>query len=240
MDQTLKRPNFATSTAEIERAAKDRLKLHLDRAAGRIPEPERTPVGPPEAVGKYRCGHCAYGPVDLRHTRCPGAIDSGKSLWICPCGCKTLTCIACKSTEGVSPQTWRCTDRDECEATVAARVAKDPVIQMVRRLTEQAHAREVAERAARPAHPRPEVPRPAAGKCECGCGSETKSRFAMGHDARLRGVLQRAYAAGDIEAGKELAARGGIWAAKAPGVAVPDNPEAFVAARVAARIEAAS
>jgi hypothetical protein len=200
---------------------------------------ERVPVGPPEAVGAHKCGHCSYGGPELRHRHCPGAIDSGKSLWICPCGCKPLTCIACKSTEAVSPNTWRCADRDECDAAVAANVAKDPVIRAIREVTERAHAREAAERAARPVHPKAEIPRPAAGKCECGCGSATKSRFAMGHDARLRGVLQRAFAAGDVEAGRELAARGGIWASKAPGVAVPDAPEAFVAARVAARLESA-
>jgi len=34
------------------------------------------------------------------------------------------------------------------------------------------------------------------GTCECGCGQEAKRRFAQGHDARLRGILGRAYKAG--------------------------------------------
>src|SRR5690606_1886858 len=95
-----------------------------------------------------------------------------------------------------------------------------------------------AERADRPARVAAATGafRPGAGSCECGCGASTGSRFAMGHDARLRSVLAKAYAAGDEAAGRELAARGGVWADKAPGAPLPGDPEAYITTRVQERL----
>ena len=177
-----------------------------------------------------RCGFCMSGD----HAHCPGAIDGGKTLWVCPCGCRVMRCIRCRATEDVDADLWRCRNTDDCEAAVAARTAANPVIAMVRRLTEQAHARENTERAARPVRDKGALA-VAGGRCECGCGTPTKAKFAPGHDARLRGVLARAFAAGDNPAGVELACRGGLWAAKAPSTPADPNPAAFVAARVAER-----
>lgn len=194
------------------------------------------PVGPAEAIGRYPCGFCR-DVYSERHKHCPGATDSGKSLSICPCGCQPLRCIRCHSTEDVDPNRWRCRSQEDCDITQAKRLASNPVIIMIREIEAKSEKRVAAEREARPVRSTPDVPRPAGGRCECGCGAATKSRFAMGHDARLRGQLQRAYAAGDMDAGLELMARGGIWATKAPGSATPPDPDGFVAERVAARLE---
>lgn len=37
-------------------------------------------------------------------------------------------------------------------------------------------------------------------KCTCGCGGQTQSRFMPGHDARLKGLLQKAYRNGGLSA----------------------------------------
>ena len=189
-------------------------------------------------IGTQACGHCQT----RHHHNCPGAIASGKQLWVCPCGCVQLRCTECRATDGVDPETWRCRDRAGCDEAVQARLAKDPTIQLIRSLREQAAervAREVATRRTRTPDGAVAIA-PGRGQCECGCGAATKSRFAPGHDARLRGVLQRAYAAGDEEAGLELAARGGVWARHTTGkLDPPADPGAYVAARVAARLQQA-
>lgn len=45
-------------------------------------------------------------------------------------------------------------------------------------------------------------------RCECGCGVVVNKRFAMGHDAKHKGALLRAFDGGDSEAGDELVERG--------------------------------
>lgn len=204
------------------------------------------PVETGPVTGSSPCNHCTTHSTDGIHTHCPGAIENGARgrLWVCPCGCKPLACIKCHSTEGVSPETWKCTDADACEAAVARRIASNPTLQVIREITARARERVAQEKGiARTAEPASAVFRPGAGKCECGCGASTGSRFAMGHDARLRSQLAKAYRGvpehslpGDRNAGLELAARGGIWAKQAPDVEAPADPDAFVAARVAERL----
>jgi hypothetical protein len=41
-------------------------------------------------------------------------------------------------------------------------------------------------------------------ECECGCGVGVTRRFLPGHDQRLKGVLRRAFDAGDQDAGTKL------------------------------------
>ena len=45
-------------------------------------------------------------------------------------------------------------------------------------------------------------------RCECGCGVIVKSKFAQGHDSKLKSSLLRAFNGGTAEAGDELVKRG--------------------------------
>lgn len=45
-------------------------------------------------------------------------------------------------------------------------------------------------------------------RCECGCGVIVKSKFAQGHDSKLKSSLLRAFNGGEAEAGDELVKRG--------------------------------
>jgi len=180
-------------------------------------------------LGNQPCGFCRTD----THELCPGAIEAGSKgeLWVCPCGCVEARCTRCRSREQIDAEAWRCVDPAECAEAAARRSASDPNMKVIREI--------MARSAERRPEPRPAAPgafRPGGGKCECGCGAPTGKRFAMGHDARLRSVLAREFAAGDADAGTELAARGGVWAERAPGVTLPADPDAFVATRVAARL----
>lgn len=45
-------------------------------------------------------------------------------------------------------------------------------------------------------------------RCECGCGVVVNNHFAVGHDAKHKGALLRAFDGGSSEAGDELVERG--------------------------------
>ncbi len=45
-------------------------------------------------------------------------------------------------------------------------------------------------------------------RCECGCGVMVKSKFAQGHDAKLKSSLLKDWDGGTAEAGDELVKRG--------------------------------
>lgn len=192
--------------------------------------------------GTRTCGFCASG----NHERCPGAVTSGVP-WMCACGCVAEPkCTRCKSSEDVNPDTWSCNRPDDCDAAVAARQAANPTHRLLEEIYAK-HGLDGPKQAASLRMPkqRPAAPKPAS-RCECGCGTPTGGKFAPGHDARLRGVLQRAFADGDDEAGRELIARGGAWEAKtrgnerARGLAVAEaEVEAYLARRVAERYAAA-
>lgn len=206
------------------------------------------PTGP--YVMEYLCGFCAVRAQDVQHTHCPGAIVNNGRIAICPCGCKpNPMCVVCKRTDDVDPNTWRCIDLDGCEARMEAKRANDPVMIQIREIVANAHAQVAETRAGRvrwssadggepkaKKTPKPVPALPGKGRCECGCGGPTGSRFVVGHDMRLKSSLKKAWLDGDVEAGAELAARGGAWAKLAPGATEPSEPAQFVADRVADRL----
>lgn len=177
-------------------------------------------------VGPQLSGFCARYSQPGSHAHCKGATRNGDGS-VYHCECETCEhapqCLECGSSEQVDERNWRCLDLDACRATQAARTAANPVVQALRAATESARERlgldpadeaPIGRRGAR-------VGRPAAvGRaCACGCGGMTKGgEFCMGHDARLRGVLQRT-ALRRVEATDEdqtwaraeLLARGGAW-----------------------------
>lgn len=67
--------------------------------------------------------------------------------------------------------------------------------------------------------------------CGCGCGTMVPRSFAVGHDARHKGALLRAFDAGDAEAGEELLARN--WKSAEQLIERTDRAEAKAAKKVA-------
>lgn len=59
------------------------------------------------------------------------------------------------------------------------------------------------------------------GRCECGCGAGVRSRFAPGHDAKLKSTLLREARAGDSAAWLEMRIRG--WSRLVPDAKLPDS-----------------
>lgn len=148
-----------------------------------------------------RCGFCMTG----NHASCRPAVRRGDGgVWRCACTDQTHAdqqpyCLECRSTEAVDPETWRCLDLSECQAAVASRMAKDPLLQFIAKCredgqaeaSERARARRIAANPDRPEpKPRqkrePKTPKP----CRCGCGETTGGgKFRPGHDAKLKGRL---------------------------------------------------
>jgi len=83
-------------------------------------------------------------------------------------------------------------------------------------------------------------------RCECGCGTVVgkRSRFAVGHDMKLKARLLTRYDEGDAEAGAELIRRGwrteaDLTARSANGTATEEQKRERQRARVQAKLDRA-
>lgn len=138
---------------------------------------------------------------------------------VCECACHKIggikiarRCGECgwrpaefEARTGISAETGRCTNKDDCHTRVEA----NPTFQRYRDY--QAHGEQV--RAERGEETATRAGRPTAGVCQCGCEGPTKGgKFQPGHDAKLKGRLRKAAQDGDEEAHAELVDRGWVKA----------------------------
>jgi hypothetical protein len=134
-------------------------------------------------TGTLVCGFCQSGNCE----HCPRAVRNGNGA-VLPCNCsrpycggQVLRCLDCKNENDgeVSPDDWRCLDREACAVEVRRRLDSNPHIQMVRevlRRVSENTGTETAEKVAKA----PKAP------THClHCGEPTRGgKFLPGHDAR--------------------------------------------------------
>lgn len=139
-------------------------------------------------------------------------------LLVCTCSCHvgpnqsspTPRCLECgNQDEGeVDPTLWSCFDQMACTLKAEAKRASDPMVQMIRaakqdgeRARAETRARKVRDAERRnPMSDAPggsaavrerKPPKPKVGVC-AHCGEATRGgTFVAGHDAKLKGILQR-------------------------------------------------
>jgi len=162
-------------------------------------------------TGKHKCGFCTWG---QRHDLCPSGTLNGSGLEViqCPCGCERsqqYKCLDCGTRDQgeIDQSTWRCIDKDGCNARIEHRLATNPVIVQIREVRaaaaqgkEQLRAQERARRIEAgedvPAVRVKRDPRPASGQC-LHCGEPTKGgKFLPGHDAAYLSILAAEIAGG--------------------------------------------
>lgn len=131
------------------------------------------------------CGFCQSGNCNY----CPRAVRNGDGR-ILPCSCsrpycggQVVRCLSCKNENDgeVSPDDWRCIDREACALAVQARLDGNVHVQMVRevmrRVSENTATEAKADKAAK-AKKEPTF-------CAHGCGEQTGGGlFRPGHDAK--------------------------------------------------------
>lgn len=128
-------------------------------------------------------------------------------------GVEIETCKAChavRSPDEIDQVFGRCIDVEECTENLREWLAGHPtyrMLQEVKEMAEQVREEEYGAKIERQKATRPDLITP--GRCEH-CGAETKSRFAPGHDAKLKSVLLRLGREGDPEAAAELVLRNWI------------------------------
>lgn len=166
------------------------------------PAPAKKPKREPGVVypGKMACGHCGTG----RHSSCVVATENGDwSLTRCGCGCPPslgARCLDCGERNPllVAPD-MHCVDRLDCEAAIAARLAVNPIHQVLQQALADKRRRQAEYEAAHPELTQAKQERlaglrqsrPTSGSCLC-CGGPTKGGlFLPGHDARLVARLAR-------------------------------------------------
>lgn len=129
------------------------------------------------------CGFCQSG----NHEHCPRGVRNGNGAILpcnCPqpyCGGQVVRCLECKNEEEneVSPDSWRCYDAEACRAEVAARLDRNPTIQLIREV-EKRVSENTGTTTATKAEKAPKAP------TYClHCGEATRGgKFLPGHDAR--------------------------------------------------------
>lgn len=174
----------------------------------------------PVRLQQVICSYCN----NRQHHQCPGAIRIPDTERIIVCKCctpKTGMCTTCgnRSEGDIDLITWYCLDRFACSARVQIRCEQSPLYRMlqdarldgaakrrrqrldVERIqagidpTNEDEADSFEVRGRKRSGTRPV--RPKTGTCLC-CGEPTKGgKYRPGHDAKYKGKLQRAAAAGD-------------------------------------------
>ena len=139
-------------------------------------------------------------PATTLHAKCeaPGG---------CQCGCDYSLGKACREC-GRARRTadldfesgMRCADRADCADAIVAALLRGQAPPQTRAAAAGALVPTTKHRGP-------------SRECECGCGTETRSAWAPGHDARHSGKLIRAARAGDADALAELTRR---WPSKVP------------------------
>lgn len=182
----------------------------------------------PVRLQQVVCAYCASN----AHEQCPGAIRIPATERVIVCKCCTPEsgmCTTCgnRNRDEVDPITWYCLDRYACSARIQARCEQSPLYRMLQdvRLDSAAHRRRQrldVERMQSNGLPTGEPDsfqttnqgrvrgpaRPKSGNCLC-CGEPTKGgKFRPGHDAKMKGKLQRAAVSGDQSAVDELVKHG--------------------------------
>lgn len=131
-------------------------------------------------IGPMICGYCQSGNCNY----CPRGVRNGNGR-VVPCGCpkpycggQVLRCLDCKNEgEGeISPDDWRCLDREACELAVQRRLDGNVHVQMVREVMKRVSENPGTE--TKPAAKKKE------GNC-IHCGESTGGGlFRPGHDAK--------------------------------------------------------
>lgn len=207
----------------------------------KTPGSAATKAKPPTRILFGRCRG-----EDANHDQCRGAIRQGQGAIIL-CSCpnhdgESPKCIDCSATGMVDSDARTCNDIEGCIERRAAKQRANPLHQQLMEVQAVAQAAKTAKSAARKANPAGEngqaqpitrAPRPKSGRCQH-CGGATKGGlFVAGHDANLKGDLQRRMLdlqgtrkADRVAAAAELIARG--WLRKP----VPDDIAADAQAMV--------
>lgn len=134
--------------------------------------------------GPMLCGFCQSG----NHNHCPRAVRNGDGR-IIPCKCtapfcgdQVLRCLDCKNeNEGeVSPDGWRCLDREACGLEVQRRLDVNPHVQTVREVMRRVTENATTEKTAK-------AERAPKKETFClHCGEQTGGGlFRPGHDAKF-------------------------------------------------------
>jgi hypothetical protein len=228
------------------------------------PDPKRKPVTRLHSIdAPWMSGFCANeaqltgaladqaepGAAERIHARCPGAVTSGNGTTTI-CGCPghqgEHRCHICghvsEGGEGFDLDRRRCTDIEACAErlhTAAIAAANTPLSRMLREVKASARRGESNDSTV-PVSRAPSARR-VGRPCQCGCAALTGGGiFRPGHDAKLKSVLQKAAAGGDLAAGDELVAR--HWPRPPGRVAnvdtfTPEAAAAYITKRVAERYE---
>ena len=138
----------------------------------------------------------------------------------CQCGCEYSKGKACREcgrarrAADLDFEGLRCSDRSDCANAIVAALLDGRTPPQTRAFgTNTSPPRTIAEIAAAGTLAPTTKYRGSTRECECGCGAETRSTWAPGHDARHAGKLIRAARAGDSDALAELNRR---WPSKVP------------------------
>lgn len=153
-------------------------------------------------------------PASTLHAQCeaPGA---------CQCSCDFArggACRECGRARRAKDLDYeggmRCSDRTDCAAAIVDALVGGRIPPQTLPYGTQVKAPPtIAEIAASGSLAPTTKHRGSVRECECGCGAETRSTWAPGHDARHAGKLIRASRAGDADALAELTRR---WPSKVP------------------------
>jgi len=189
------------------------------------------------------------------HSRCKGGVINGVHGQVIFCQCPghddERRCLICRQfihPDWYDPEFRVCTDLEACaDALHAEAVASSqtPLSRMIRQVKAAGARSESAEvtggKRRATTTPREAKEKRQGRPCQCGCALITGGGlFRPGHDAKLKGVLKKAAAAGDVEAVTELVARSWPIAPESP-QAIGQHIESeaakqeYIATRVAAR-----
>lgn len=141
------------------------------------------------------------------HSKCKGVLlgANGQVQCVCPCGCHKdqKRCSDCGTEDAeLDPATLRCANRPHC----AERIQRALEATDIWKLAEESRRRAAA--ATSDTLRAPSATRPREGRCQH-CGEPTRGGiFLPGHDAKLKGELKRAAAAGGVPAAVEVIVRG--------------------------------
>lgn len=225
----------------------------------RPPETRTTRLGSCKTAGMIEAGQVgSTTPVADWHAQCRGGhINERGRVTLCDCPCHEgqHACIECGEGRTELDPDRRCVDREGCLERFRETLANHPRHQAWAKIREAADREKAEKRAEEEGQVAAGTRRPRNGKtpqpCQH-CGEMTKGGlFVMGHDAKLKGILMRAGADGDVVSIVELKLRGWFPTAgrgadryTAGDVRAADEliqevkTEDFLAERVAIRLEA--
>lgn len=203
-------------------------------------------MGASPVLGWCESGHHHLCPGVLPDAAFQGEGKNAKRMDVkCACDCAHDRCRVCGRRGLELDDTNRCADAEDCHEYMKAK-PKHPAVQQIEQIRHESaeKARKSRENnrrsacASKSAEGRDDTSeRQREGRCHC-CGGATKGgRFLPGHDAKLKGMLNRE---GTPEAMAERAARG--WdqptdEETAAVIGLDGDADAFIERRVRERLE---